>query len=117
MRKMAMLDDLPTELITKIFGECTDIKSVVNLAATCRRFHEIFTGAQLLPIIDDVLETEFGPLYDASKVIAYKLPRLVIHPYLQHQTMALARQIVRVGRVVQKWEAIYPIIRWRNDVS
>src|ERR1700734_3362432 len=68
---LASLPGLPVELIQKIYHECSDIQSVVNLSATSRRFRAAYIGSQKLLIIENVLDNQFGPLHDAIQVVTY----------------------------------------------
>src|SRR5437016_6144110 len=58
------LTELPMELIQKIYRECSDIKSIVYLSETSRKFRTAYNGSQKLVIIEKVLERQFGPLHD-----------------------------------------------------
>jgi hypothetical protein len=110
---LASLPGLPVELIQKIYHECSDIQSVANLSATSRQFRAAYISSQKLLIIENVLENQFGPLHDAIQVVTYNDSQLAHVPRKPDMSMALAQQIVAIGYVVQKWEAIYPLLRWR----
>ena len=110
---LASLPGLPIELIQKIYHECSDIQSVVNLSATSRRFRAAYIGSQKLLIIENVLENQFGPLHDAIQVVTYNDSQPAHVARKPDMSMALAQQIAAIGYVAQKWEAIYPLLRWR----
>jgi hypothetical protein len=101
------------ELIQKIYHECSDIQSVVNLSATSRLFRAAYIGSQKLLIVENVLENQFGPLRDAIQVVTYNDSQPAHFLRRPDMSMALAQQIADIGYVVQKWEAIYPLLRWR----
>lgn len=109
------LPGLPIELIQKIYYECSDIKSVVNLSATSCRLRAAFIGSQKLLIIENVLENQFGPLNDAIQVVTYNASQPAHTPRKPAMSMALVQQLVTVGYTAQKWEAIYPMLRWRVE--
>lgn len=110
---LSSLQGLPVELIQKIYNECSDIQSVANLSATSRRFRAAYIGSQKLLIIENVLENQFGPLHDAIQVVTYNDSQPVHMPRKPDMSMALAQQVAAIGYVAQKWEAIYPLLRWR----
>jgi hypothetical protein len=110
---LSSLQGLPVELIQKIYNECSDIQSVANLSATSRRFRAAYIGSQKLLIIENVLENQFGPLHDAIQVVTYNDSQPVHVPRKPDMSMALAQQVAAIGYVAQKWEAIYPLLRWR----
>jgi hypothetical protein len=110
---LASLPGLPVELIQKIYHECSDIQSVVNLSATSRRFRAAYIGSQKLLIIENVLDNQFGPLHDAIQVVTYNDSQPAHVPRKPAMSMALAQQVAAIGYVARKWEAIYPLLRWR----
>jgi hypothetical protein len=109
------LPGLPIEIIQKIYHECSDIQSVVSLSSTSRRLRAAYIGSQKLPIIENVLENQFGPLYDAIQVVTYNASQPAHAPRKPAMSMALIQQLVAVGYTAQKWEAVYPILRWRVE--
>ncbi len=110
---LASLQGLPVELIQKIYHECSDIQSVVNLSAISRRYRAAYVGSQKLLIIENVLENQFGPLHDAIQVVTYNDSQPVHVPRRPAMSMALAQQVAAIGYVAKKWESIYPLLRWR----
>lgn len=109
------LSGLPLELIQKIYHECSDIKSVANLSTTSRKFRAAYNGSQKLLIIENVLERQFGPLHDAVQVVTYNESQPAHTLREPAISMALAQQIAAVGYTAERWEMIYPALRWRID--
>ncbi|KAL6237190.1 hypothetical protein BDW75DRAFT_92762 [Aspergillus navahoensis] len=106
---------LATELLLHIFRLCDTISDVVNLAATCRRFRDVFTRSNKLPILMDAAETEFGPVDDIIQVATHNTSQPAHLFRTAPLTASILRQIVRIGRVAQKWEGIYPVKKWKLD--
>jgi hypothetical protein len=111
------LSNLPLEIIQKIFLECSDIESVVNLSATSHQFRDAYLGSQKLLIIENALEVQFGPLHDAIQVVTYNQSQPVYLAREPPMSIALAKQIAAIGYVAQKWERIYPMLRWRDHAE
>lgn len=111
---MAFLTNLPMELIQKIYAECPDLQSVINLSATSRRLRAAYQSSQKLNILEKALERDFGPLYDAKQLVTYNGSQPAQHPRDPPMSMALVRELAAVGYLVKRWEGIYPILRWRT---
>ncbi len=111
---MASLPQLPLELIQKVYAECPDIQSVVNLSAASRQFRAAYQSSQKLNIFENVLEKEFGPLYEAKQLVTYNGSQPAHHPRNPLMSMALVKELAAVGYVVKKWTATYPLLRWRT---
>jgi hypothetical protein len=109
------LTELPMELIQKIYHECSDIKSIVYLSATSRKFRAAYNGSQKLVILEKVLERQFGPLHDAVQVVTYNASQPAHIPRSPAMSMALAQQVATIGYVAQKWVSLYPLMRWRDQ--
>jgi hypothetical protein len=109
------LHNLPTELLLQVFRSCDSISDVLHLAATNHRLHRVLSSSSKLPILMRVANTEFGPLHDIIQIVtqnASQPAHLVREASLSD---ALFKQVVQVGRVAQKWEALYPVKKWKND--
>lgn len=108
-------DLLATELLLQVFHSCTSIADVLNLALTCRRFHGIFTASQKLPILTHASEAEYGPLKDIMQLVTQNTSQPAHLIREAPISLPLLQQAVEVGRVAKKWEAIYPIKKWKID--
>jgi hypothetical protein len=111
---MASIEELPTEIVQKIYMDCRDIQSVLNLSSSCHLFSGPYHGSMKLKIIERVLETQFGPLYDLIQLITFNSSQPIHLPRRPDMSIDLAARIVRFGSVIEKWETIYPSLRWRD---
>ena len=109
------LDELPTELLLHVFRSATSIPDVLALAATNRRLHRVFAGSQKLPLLFAAAETQIGPLRDAIQLVTHNTTQPAHAPRPAPHSLALLRQLVAVGAVARRWEALYPLHRWRRD--
>ncbi|KAI9372165.1 Brix domain-containing protein [Aspergillus egyptiacus] len=106
---------LATELLLHIFRSCETTSDVLNLASTCRRFRAVFNRSNKLQILMDVAGSEFGPLDDIIQIVTYNTSQPAHIFRTAPLTTSLLKQIVKIGRVAQKWEIIYPIKKWKLD--
>ena len=108
-------DHLPTELLLQVFRSCETISDVLNLASTCRRLHSILNGSNKVQILGAAASSEIGPLDDIVQLVTQNesQPAHLIREV--SMSFTLIKQIVQVGRVAQKWEAIYPLKKWKVD--
>ena len=110
-------DALPNEIITHVFLSLLDISSAVALSETSHRFYNAFHSSKKLIILSQAAEAEFGPLDDIIQVVTQNASqRAHIHRNVPLSD-ALLHQTVKVGRVAQKWEEIYPFKKWKNDYA
>ncbi|KAF2484682.1 hypothetical protein BDY17DRAFT_279378 [Neohortaea acidophila] len=111
------LDTLPTEIVTQVFLSLPTVSSVHALASTCHRFHYVYRSSKKLIILNQAAEAEFGPLDDAVQLISHNASQ----PAHVHRDVplsdALLQQILKVGRVAQRWEEIYQLRKWKNDFA
>jgi hypothetical protein len=111
------LDDLAPEIILAIFRNCLSIADVTNLSQCCRRIHSLLSTSQKTLMLYRAAEFEFGPLRDVLQLLTLNNSQpahLIRDP---PQTDSLLRQIVMVGRVAQRWEAIYPSCKWDSNFA
>lgn len=110
-----LFEDLATELVTQIYFSCNTIEDVVTLSATCHRFRKIYTSSRRHAILEHAAETQFGPLQDLTQIISQNAsqPAHIIRdvPF----STALLKQIVRYGRVAEKWSHLYPFKKWKDN--
>ncbi|KAL1978989.1 hypothetical protein VTN96DRAFT_7559 [Rasamsonia emersonii] len=109
------LDNLATELLLHIFRSCDSVSDVLHLAATNRRLRHVFSTSQKLSILSRAAEVEFGPLDDIIQLVTQNASQPAHLIREASMSDALLKQIVEVGRVAQKWEAIYPLKKWKVD--
>ncbi|KAI9807541.1 MAG: hypothetical protein M1825_005481 [Sarcosagium campestre] len=107
--------DIPTELVLQVFRSCTSISDVHNLAASCRRFHQAFNTSQRLSILQGAAEAQYGPLQDAIQLVTHNASQAAHKPRHVPWSMSLLESIVKVGRVAERWEDIYPVRKWKHD--
>ncbi|WEW56370.1 hypothetical protein PRK78_001813 [Emydomyces testavorans] len=110
-----LFDFLATELVLHVFYSCDSIADVLNLSLTCRRFHGIFSASQKLLILANAAETEYGPLHEVIQLVTQNASQPAHITRQAPMSINLLEQIIQVGRVAKKWEAIYPIKKWKVD--
>ncbi|KAH8698336.1 F-box domain protein [Talaromyces proteolyticus] len=111
------LQTLPTELLLQIFRSCDSISDVLHLAATNHRLRRVLGPSSKISILMSAADAEFGPIHDIIQIVtqnASQPAQLVREASLSD---ALLKQVVQVGRVAQKWEAIYPVKKWKSDFA
>lgn len=110
-----LFEDLATELVTQVYFSCNTIEDVIALSSTCHRFRKIYTSSRKLAILENAAETQFGPLQDVTQIITHNAsqPAHIIRdvPF----SVALLKQIIRYGRVAEKWCDIYPFKKWKHN--
>ncbi|KAE8356635.1 Brix-domain-containing protein [Aspergillus coremiiformis] len=106
---------LATELLLHVFRSCETISDVLNLTSTCRRLRVVFNGSNKLQIITEIAEREFGPLDEIIQLVTQNASQPAHLIRTAPMTDSLLKQIIHVGRVAQKWEAIYPVKKWKED--
>ncbi|RDW70736.1 F-box protein [Aspergillus mulundensis] len=106
---------LATELLLHIFRSCDTISDVLSLAATSRRFCDVFNRSNKLPILMNVAEMEFGPVDDIIQIATHNTSQPAHLFRTAPLTASLLEQVVRIGRAAQKWETIYPVKKWKLD--
>lgn len=110
-----LFEDLATELVVQVFFSCNTIPDVLALSSTCRRFRKIYASSQRLAILETAAETQFGPLQDLTQLLTQNAsqPAHVLRevPF----SAALLKQMVRHGRIAEKWCDIYPFKKWKHN--
>lgn len=109
------LDHLATELLLHIFHSCESVPDVLSLASTCRRFHRVFKSSSKVQILAGAAGSEFSPFHDIIQLVTQNAsqPAHVIRE--APVSFALLKQIVQLGHAARKWEAIYPLKKWKAD--
>jgi len=111
------LDTLPTEIVTHIFLSLPSISTVLALASTCHRFETIYHSSKKLIILSEAAEAEFGPVDDIVQIITHNASQLAhVHRDVPLSDV-LVKQIIKIGRVAQSWEGIYPFKKWKTEFA
>ncbi|KAI9744241.1 MAG: hypothetical protein M1818_002393 [Claussenomyces sp. TS43310] len=111
------MDSLPLELIQKIFKECPDIATVISLARVSKKYYAALHGTQKLSIFNAVINVQFAPLGEAIQLVTYNDSEPAHQQRSPAISMALVKQIVKIGNVANQWVEIYPMLRWRSDTT
>ncbi|KAJ4303053.1 hypothetical protein N0V90_001944 [Kalmusia sp. IMI 367209] len=110
-----MFEYLATELVSQIYLSCSSVTDVLALSSTCRRFRNIYASSQKLYILESAAEAQFGPLKDLTQLLTHNSsqPAHILRsvPF----SIALLKQIVRAGRIAEKWCDIYPFKKWKYN--
>lgn len=106
---------LATELLLHIFRSCESVLDVLNLASSCRRFCQVFNQSHRLQILATVVELEFGPLEDLIQTVTQNASQPAHLIRTAPMNIVLIKQAVKIGRIAQRWEVIYPIKKWKID--
>ena len=112
---MASFDSLATELISQIFLSCSSVSSVLALASTCHRFHQIYNSSQKLNILYQAAESEFGPLADLTQLLTHNASQPAHISRNVPFSTALLSQVVKTGRIAEKWTTLYPFKKWKYN--
>ena len=106
--------DLANELVLHILQSCTSIDDVLNLASTCQHFRKVFAASQKLPILYQAAEAQFGPLQEAIQIVTHNSsqPAHIIRSV--PLSLALLKQLSKIGSAAKKWEDIYPLRKWKD---
>lgn len=110
-----LFEDLATELVLQVFSCCTAINDVTALSSTCRRFRYIYSSSQKLLILENVAETQYGPLQDLTQLLTHNASQPAHIPRSVPFSLALLKQMIRHGRVAEKWCDIYPFKKWKYN--
>ena len=112
-----MLLDLANELLIHIYESCTSIVDVINLSFTCRRLHRLLPTSQRLPVFFLAAEAEFGPTQDIIQLVTFNSNQSAHYIREAPISYPLLRQVVQIGRVAQKWEEVYPSVKWQDNFA
>jgi hypothetical protein len=110
-------ESLPTEIVTHIFLSLKDIASVNALASACHRFNNIFNSSKRLLILLEAADAEYGPVEDILQLLTQNASQPA---HLRRQvpvSEALLQQVVKTGRIAQRYEDIYPLKKWKHDYA
>ncbi|SMR56635.1 unnamed protein product [Zymoseptoria tritici ST99CH_1E4] len=110
-------DTLPNEILGHIYLSLPDISSVIALSSTSHRFHSAYHSSKKLEILQDAADAEFGPLHDIVQLLTQNASQPAHIRREVPMSEALLHQILKVGRVAQKYEEIYPFKKWKTDFA
>lgn len=110
-------DALPTEILTHIFLSLSNIASASNLAATCHRLNNTFHSSKKLLILRNAADAEFGPIDDIVQLLTQNASQPAHVRRIVPISDALLHQVIKVGRVAQQYEEIYPFKKWKTDYA
>lgn len=111
-----LFDVLPNEIVSHVFFSLLDVSSVLNLASTCQHFNDVY-HKQRLAILTEAADAEFGPIDDIVQIVTQNASQPAHKRRSVPMSDALLKQVLRVGRVAQQWEEIYPLKKWKTDYA
>ncbi len=112
---MASFDDIPSELLSQIYNSLSTISDVINLSLTSHHFNHHLRSSNRLPTLFAAAEREFGPLEEITQLLTHNASQPAHSIRKPQQSYALLRQMIRVGAVAKKIEALYPARRWADN--
>ncbi|MCJ1432107.1 hypothetical protein MMC27_001463 [Xylographa pallens] len=107
-------EDLANELVLHIFQSCTSVEDVLSLASTCRHFRTVFGASQRLPVLYQAAEAEYGPLNEAIQIATLNASQPAHIVRKVPLSLALLKQVLKIGAAAKKWEDIYPSKKWKD---
>ena len=111
------MTELANELLLHILQSSPTISSLLALASTCKHLHSILVHHKL-PLLYQSFEAQYGPSYDAIRLVTYNNSQLAHVPRsAPPQSMALLKRLVQVGQVAEKWAIVYPSQKWTGEES
>lgn len=107
------LDFFPGEILLHILFSTSSISDLLYFSATCHRFRDLFNSRRL-ELLAHAAEAEYGPLRDAIQLVTHNSSQPAHITRHAPLSFALLKEIVRVGRIVKRWEEIYPLKKWKQ---
>ncbi|KAK4621945.1 hypothetical protein CLAFUW4_06856 [Fulvia fulva] len=108
-------DTLPNEILTHIYLSLPNIASAINLSATCHRLNSAYHSSKRLVILQEAADAELGPIEDIIQLLTHNSSQPAHIRRSVPISEALIKQIVKVGRIAQQYEEIYPFKKWKTD--
>ncbi|CAK4033122.1 Hypothetical predicted protein [Lecanosticta acicola] len=110
-------DALPNEILTHVYLSLPNIASAIALSATSHRLYSVYHSSKKLVILQDAADAEVGPVDDIVQLLTQNAsqPAHIRRRVLMSE--ALLHQVVKVGRVAQQYEEIYPLKKWKTDYA
>jgi hypothetical protein len=113
---MAM-QQLAPEILVHIFEALSSASDIINLSLTCRYFHTLLPGSQKLVLFFNAIDQTMGPVEEIIQLLTFNDNQLLHIRRTPPLSYALLTQIAHVGRVGQRFVALYPTIKWVEDRS
>lgn len=110
-------DTLPNEILTHIFLSLPNIASAIALSSTCHRFNSAYKSSKKLVILQEAADAEFGPIDDVVQLLTQNASQPAHIRRDVPMSEALLHQVVKVGRIAQRYEEIYPFKKWKTDFA
>ncbi|KAK4501372.1 hypothetical protein PRZ48_007180 [Zasmidium cellare] len=110
-------DTLPNEILTHIFLSLPNIASAIALSSTCHRFNSAYKSSKKLVILQEAADAEFGPIDDIVQLLTQNASQPAHIRRDVPMSEALLHQVVKVGRIAQRYEEIYPFKKWKTDFA
>jgi hypothetical protein len=110
-----LFEDLATELLVQVFYSCNAVTDVMALSSTCRRLRNIYSASQRLLILENAAKTQYGPLQDLAQLLTHNSSQPAHIKRSVPFSLALLKQMVRYGRIAEKWCDIYPFKKWKHN--
>jgi hypothetical protein len=110
-------ESLATEIVTHVFLSLRDIASVSALASTCHRFNDIFNSSKRLLILLEAADAEYGPVEDILQLLTQNASQPAHVRRHVPVSEVLLQQVIKTGRIAQRYEEIYPLKKWKDDYS
>lgn len=110
-------DSLPNELLSTIFLSLPSISSAISLASTCHRFYSAYHSSKKLLILQEAANAELGPVQDIIQLLTQNASQPAHVQRNVPISEAFLRQIVKAGRVAQRYEEIYSFKKWKTDYA
>ncbi|KAK5121889.1 hypothetical protein LTR85_004460 [Meristemomyces frigidus] len=111
-----LFDVLPNEIVSEVFLSLPNVSSVLNLASTCQHFNNVY-HKQRLAILTEAADAEFGPIDAIVQILTQNASQPAHIRRNVPMSDALLKQVLKVGRVAQQWEEIYPLKKWKSDFA
>jgi hypothetical protein len=107
-----MLSHISTELVLQVYDHL-NYTDILSLSLACKRFSNLLLPSRKLSTYFAAADREFGPLSDAIQVVVLQpqAPHIDQNPPLSY---SLLRSLIHIGRVAAKFEAVYPLLKWRE---
>ena len=116
-RRMSLVDLAP-ELLLHIFQCLSSVRDVVSLSLTSRRFYNLFTRSPLrTTLLFEAAEREFSPLEDVFQLLTLNNTQAIYTKRDPSLSLSFLMQVIAVGRVAERFVALYPRWRWGDAAS
>lgn len=109
------VSDLPNEILGKIFSECHNVHSILHFAAASKHLRRVWANCRRVEVLQRAAAVQYAPFDDAVQLVTFNTSEPA-HMYRSPAvSMALVKQVVKVGNTANAWLEIYPQLRWADD--